>query len=249
MDLKVLDQVENKVKNKKKQKIQKIKSYKCDNMSKKTQQPPQLKRQLKPKTKNQAEYIRAIVENQITFVTGPAGCGKSMIATALSCEYILQGKVDKIIITRPIVEAGRSQGFLPGNILEKSMPYMIPIIDELNLSLDPVFVQALIREGRIEILPLAYMRGRNFHNSFVIADEMSNATKTELKLLLTRIGMNSKLIITGDLKQSDLPLYEQGGLDDCIKKLDNLEDIAIVKLYDEDIIRNPLIARILERLN
>lgn len=218
-------------------------------MSKKLPKIPQLQRQIKPKTKNQAEYIRAIAENQIVFVTGPAGCGKTVLATALACEHLMSGKIDKIIITRPIVEAGRSQGFLPGNILEKSMPYMIPVIDELNLSLDPIFVQALIREGKIEILPLAYMRGRNFHNSFVIADEMSNATKTELKLLLTRIGMNSKLIITGDLKQSDLPLYEQGGLDDCIKKLDKLEDIAIVKLYDEDIIRNPIIAKILERLN
>jgi phosphate starvation-inducible PhoH-like protein len=167
----------------------------------------------------------------------------------MACEYLYYDKVKKIIITRPMVEAGRSIGYLPGTSAEKSLPYMIPIIDELNMSFDPVYVQALIREGIIEILPLAYMRGRNFHNRFVIADEMSNATDIELKLLLTRIGNNCKMIINGDIKQSDLPHHERGALDDFAKKLENIPDIAIVRLYDQDIIRNPIIAKILERLS
>lgn len=217
-------------------------------MTKKQIQPVLLK-SFKPKTKNQHEYIRAIVENQITIVVGPAGSGKTKCASALGIEYLFHNKVDKLIITRPVVEAGRSIGYLPGDIHSKIMPYMIPIIEELNGSLPPIVIQNYIKEGKIEILPLAYARGRNFHNSFIIADEMSNASYDELKLLLTRIGYNSKMVITGDLKQSDLPIHQQGALQTICNLLDDTEDIAIIKLYDIDIIRNPIISKILERLN
>lgn len=217
-------------------------------MSKKTSTQTLL-RQFKPKTKNQSDYIRAIAENQIVIALGPAGSGKSAVATALACEHLFYNKIEKIIITRPIVEAGRSQGFLPGSILEKSMPFMIPILDELNLSLNPIVVQSLIREGRIEILPLAYMRGRNFHNCFVIADEMSNATHTELKLLLTRIGINSKIVLTGDPNQSDLHFNDRGALEHIAKVLVDIPEISVIQLTDIDIVRNPIISKILARLN
>lgn len=219
-------------------------------MSKKKEQQELLIKDFKPRTRNQAEYIRAIAENQVILACGPAGCGKTAIATHLGIEYLLYGKVKKLIITRPIIESGyRSMGSLPGTANEKIHPYLINIFEELNDAIGPQKTQALLREGLIEIVPLAFMRGRNFHNSFVIADEMSNAIKSEIKLLLTRIGNNSKLILTGDLKQSDLPLREQGAFKDVLTALDGIEGISVVKLYDYDIIRNPLISKILDRLN
>jgi phosphate starvation-inducible PhoH-like protein len=219
-------------------------------MTKKKEQPALLLREFKPRTRNQSEYIRSIAENQIILVSGPAGSGKSAIATHLGIEYLLYGKVKKLIITRPIIESGyRSMGSLPGTANEKIHPYLINIFEELNLAIGPQKVQSLLREGLIEIVPLAFMRGRNFHNAFVIADEMSNAVKSEIKLLLTRIGNNTKLVLTGDLKQSDLPLREQGAFKDVLVALNNIESIGIVKLYDQDIVRNPLISKILEKLN
>lgn len=205
-------------------------------------------REFKPKTKGQHEYIRAIAENQIIICTGMAGTGKTACATALGCEYLVYGKVERLIITRPIIESGRSMGSLPGSMEEKIHPYLIPVLDELNQSIGRVAADRCMKDGRIEIVPLNYMRGRNFHNCFVIADEMSNATISEIKLLLTRIGRNCKMVLTGDLKQSDLPIHQQGGLKHACTTLYGVEDIAIINLYEQDLIRNPIIAKILEKL-
>lgn len=205
-------------------------------------------REFKPKTKGQHEYIRAIAENQIVICTGMAGTGKTAVATALGCEYLIYGKVEKLIITRPVVESGKTIGSLPGSMEEKIHPYLIPILDELHLSMGKQNTERLMRESKIEIVPLNYMRGRNFHNCFVIADEMSNATLSEIKLLLTRIGRNCKMVLTGDLKQSDLPAHQQGGLGIASSSLNGIEDIAIINLYEQDLIRNPIIAKILEKL-
>lgn len=205
-------------------------------------------KQIKPKTKNQQTYLDSIHANQIIFCVGPAGCGKTAIATAVGCEYLAGGKVERLILTRPVIETGKGIGFLPGDMKEKTREIMIPILDELNSYLGAVMVQRLINEEKIVIAPLCFMRGRNFHNCYCICDEMENATTEEMKLLLTRIGMNSKMVINGDIKQSDLPIQTRGALEDCILKLRDIDEIAIVKLYSYDIQRNPIIGKILERL-
>lgn len=205
-------------------------------------------KEIKPKTKNQEAYFDAIHANQITFCVGPAGCGKTAIATALGCRYLVHGQVERLILTRPVIETGKGIGFLPGDMKEKTREIMIPILDELNSYLGPVVVQRLINEEKIQIAPLCFMRGRNFHNCYCICDEMENATIEEMKLLLTRIGMNTKMVINGDIKQSDLPVQGRGALEHCIDKLRDIEDIAIVKLYAYDIQRNPIIGKILERI-
>lgn len=215
---------------------------------KKEQTQPGLLKQIKPKTKNQHEYIRGIAENQIVLAVGPAGSGKTCLATGIGCEYLYNGKVDKLILTRPVIESGRGIGYLKGDVQSKTHEFMIPILDELNNYLGPVVTQRLLKEEKIQIAPLCFIRGRTFNNAYCICDEMQNATREELKLLLTRIGSNSKMIINGDLKQSDLPQNQQGALEHCINVLGGLEDIAIIKLYDIDIVRNPLISKILERL-
>ncbi|HAT67294.1 MAG TPA: hypothetical protein DCS66_22315 [Flavobacteriaceae bacterium] len=219
------------------------------NTSKSSKPFRETRKKLKPKTKNQQEYIRAIVESDVTFCTGPAGSGKTAVAVGLACEYLLEKKVEKIIITRPVVESGgRGLGFLPGTMNEKLQPWLVPIMEEMNLYLTRDTVNSFRSSNRIELCPLEYMRGRNFHNSFMILDEAQNATYDQIKMFLTRIGRESKAIVNGDLDQTDLNKYEGAGLYACVEKLDQLDGVSICKLSFEDIIRNSIISKILTRL-
>lgn len=211
-------------------------------------QPPVYLNRLKPKSDNQKEYIRTIAESIVTFCEGVAGSGKTHIAVGMAVEYLLEEKVEKIIITRPIIEAGERIGFLPGTAEEKLHPYLLPILDEISYFVGMSGYKTLKALNKIEIVPLALMRGRSFHNSFIVADEAQNASYEQLKMLLTRIGNDSKMVITGDITQSDLNYKMQSGFLSLIKRLSTLEDIGISKLDTFDIVRNPIIAKILYRL-
>ena len=203
---------------------------------------------LKPRTENQKEYIRTVAENTITFCQGLAGSGKTHIAIGMALEYLLDEKVNRIVVTRPVLEAGEKIGYLPGSAEEKLHPYLLPIIDEIQHFISPAFHASLKLNNKIEVVPLGLMRGRNFHNCFIVADECQNASYEQLKMLITRVGQNSKLVLTGDVCQSDLSRHLQGGFIDMISALTDLEGIGLAKLEAVDIIRNPIIAHILRRL-
>lgn len=203
---------------------------------------------LKPRTPNQIDYIRTAAENVITFCHGVAGSGKTHIAIGLALEYLLSNKVKKIIITRPVVESGEKIGYLPGTAEEKLHPYLLPILDEIKYFIPVSEYTSLKTNDRIEVVPLGLMRGRNFHHSFIVADECQNASYDQLKMLLTRIGNNSKMILTGDHSQSDLSKNLRGGFFDIIQALDGTEGIGFSKLEHGDIVRNPIIPKILVRL-
>lgn len=204
---------------------------------------------LRPRTENQKEYIRTVAENTITFCQGLAGSGKTHIAIGIALEYLFDDKVKKIIITRPVLEAGEKIGYLPGSAEEKLHPYLLPILDEINHFISSAQYASLRLNNKIEVVPLGLMRGRNFHNSFIVADECQNASYQQLKMLLTRTGQNSKMILTGDIKQSDLSRPLQGGFSGLIEALDGVEGIGMCQLHASDIIRNPIIAKILGRLD
>jgi len=205
------------------------------------------RKKLKPKTENQENYIIDMSQSDVTFCSGPAGSGKTAVAVGMACEYILDDRVEKIIISRPVVESGRGIGFLPGTLNEKVHPYMVPIIEEMKLYLGMETYNSMRTTNVIEICPLEYMRGRNFHNTFMILDEAQNATMEQIKMFMTRIGIGSKAVVNGDLDQTDLR-GESGGLQNCMKALDNLDGVAICKLTNDDIVRNNIIAKILTRL-
>lgn len=207
------------------------------------------RKSLKAKTKNQEGYIRAIEDNDVTLCTGPAGTGKTAVSVGLACDYLLDGRVEKIVVTRPVIESGRGLGFLPGTFEEKIHPYLIPVLEEMEYRLNTNRVQAYRDEGKIEVCPLEYMRGRNFHNCFMILDEAQNATFEQLKMFITRIGWDSKAVINGDMDQTDLTCTEQGGLDTFLYRLDETDGVGIAELTDEDIIRNKIISKILNALH
>lgn len=212
------------------------------------QLPPGFKNRLKPRTINQKEYIRTVSENTITFCQGVPGSGKTHIAIGMALEYLIDHKVEKIIITRPVVEAGERLGFLPGTAEEKLHPYLLPLFDEINYFLQ-MHDYAKLKVGRqIEIVPLGLMRGRSFHNAFIVADECQNASYDQLKMLLTRIGMDSKMVLTGDVAQSDLHHIHQGGFLKLMDRLSDIDGIGISMLDASDIVRNPIIASIISRL-
>jgi phosphate starvation-inducible PhoH-like protein len=206
------------------------------------------RKKLKPKTENQENYIVSMAEADVTFCSGPAGSGKTAVSVGMACEYILASKVDKIVITRPVVESGRGIGFLPGTMTEKIHPYMVPTIEEIKLYLGLETFNSMRATNTIEICPLEYMRGRNFHNAFMILDEAQNATFEQIKMFLTRIGIGSKAVINGDLDQTDLKGEAYGGLRRCMSSLSNLRGVQICELTNEDIVRNGIISRILNRL-
>ena len=206
------------------------------------------RKKLKAKTANQSDYIINMSENDVTFCSGPAGSGKTAVAVGLACEYVLKNKVEKIVITRPVVESGRGIGFLPGTLTEKVHPYMVPIIEEMKLFLGIETYNSMRATNNIEVCPLEYMRGRNFHNTFMILDEAQNATFEQIKMFLTRIGIGSKAVVNGDLDQTDLRGDAYGGLHECMSSLDNLEGVGVCELDESDIVRNDIIAKILRRL-
>ena len=206
------------------------------------------RKKLSPKTENQADYIRDMVESHITMCCGPAGSGKTAVCVGLACEYLLDQKVSKIVLTRPVVESGKGLGYLPGGLDEKIQPYLVPIIEEMHAYLGPEGLKNLKESGCIEICPLEFMRGRNFHESFIILDEAQNATLEQIKMFITRIGRRSKAVINGDLRQSDLPLRMRGGMEFCMDRLEDLNGVSICELDDNDIIRHPIISKVLGRL-
>lgn len=210
--------------------------------------PDAYRNRLKPRSENQKDYIRSMSENTITFCQGVAGSGKTHIAIGMALEYLLDDKVNRIIITRPVVESGEKIGYLPGTAEEKLHPYLLPLLDEIKHFIPSSQYSSLKSNNKIEVVPLGLMRGRNFHNCFIVADECQNASFDQLKMLLTRIGLNSKMVLTGDISQSDLHRHYQGGFLNMIRSLDGIEGIGISELTNSDIVRNPIISKILLRL-
>ena len=207
------------------------------------------KNKLRPRSKNQTEYIRTVAENIITFCQGVAGSGKTHIAIGMALEYLMDHKVERIIITRPVVEAGEKIGYLPGTAEEKIHPYLLPILDEINYFISLQVYTKLKITNRIEVVPLGLMRGRSFHRCFIVADECQNASYDQLKMLLTRIGLDSKMILTGDTAQSDLQRHQQGGFASMIDALSGLNSMGFMRLQASDIVRNPIIGDIINRLD
>jgi phosphate starvation-inducible PhoH-like protein len=200
---------------------------------------------LRPKTVGQQEYVRAIDDHTITFGIGPAGTGKTYLAMAKAVQALQRKEVERIILTRPAVEAGERLGFLPGSLTDKIDPYLRPLFDALNEMLDPEVVPKLLAVGTIEVAPLAYMRGRTLNNSFIILDEAQNTTPEQMKMFLTRLGFDSKMVITGDITQVDLP-STASGLRLVTGILDGIEDIHFARLTSADVVRHSLVGRIVD---
>ena len=204
------------------------------------------KRSVIPRSKKQKEYFRSLKTNQITISLGPAGTGKTYLAVAVALTMLLEKKVERIILSRPAVEAGEKLGFLPGDMKDKIDPYLRPLYDSLYDLLDYDRIQRKIESGAIEIAPLAFMRGRTLKNSFAILDEAQNATETQIKMFLTRIGENSKLVVNGDPSQVDLPNKNQSGLIKSQVILKSIKEISVINFDHQDVMRHPLVTKIIE---
>ena len=200
---------------------------------------------IKAKTVGQKRYVDAISKNTIVFGIGPAGTGKTFLAVAMAVRALRQKQVSRIILTRPAIEAGEKLGFLPGDLQSKIDPYLRPLYDAMFEMMGSENYQRLLEKGAIEIAPLAYMRGRTLDDSFIILDEAQNATPEQMKMFLTRLGFNSKAIITGDLTQTDLPSGQKSGLATAVRILDGVEDIKIHEFSDRDVVRHKLVQRII----
>ena len=200
-----------------------------------------------PKTLNQRIYLKALEENDIVFALGPAGTGKTFLAVMFALKYLKAFKARRIILVRPIVEAGEKLGFLPGDLKEKIDPYLIPIYDALYDAMGKEVVTKMIDKGSIEVAPLAYMRGRTLDNAIVILDEAQNATLTQMKMFLTRLGYNSKMIITGDITQIDLPQPNHSGLIEATNLLSDVKGIKVINFQRDDVMRHPLDFKIIEK--
>ena len=199
-----------------------------------------------PRTQKQSNYIQAMQKYDMVFGIGPAGTGKTYLAVAAGVSLLLTGKVDKIILSRPAVEAGEHLGFLPGDMREKVDPYLRPLYDALNDMLPPEQVEKLILSGEIEIAPLAFMRGRTLANAFVILDEAQNTTPMQMKMFLTRLGGNARMVINGDLTQIDLPSGTKSGLKEAMRILNGIDDIDFTVFTEEDVVRHPLVSKIVK---
>ncbi len=199
-----------------------------------------------PKTVNQKRYVDSIRQSTVTFGVGPAGTGKTFLAVALAAAALSRREVNRIILTRPAVEAGERLGFLPGDLMAKVDPYLRPLFDALHDMLDPERVSGYLDKGVIEVAPLAFMRGRTLNDSFIILDEAQNTTPEQMKMFLTRLGFNSKMVITGDITQVDLPRDQQSGLIVVADILREVEGIDFVRFGGEDVVRHRLVQRIVE---
>ncbi len=200
---------------------------------------------IRPKTLGQKSYVDAIDDNTITFGIGPAGTGKTYLAMAKAVQALQRKEVLRIILTRPAVEAGERLGFLPGSLTDKIDPYLRPLYDALNEMLDPELVPKLMATGTIEVAPLAYMRGRTLNDSFVVLDEAQNTTPEQMKMFLTRLGFNTKMVVTGDITQVDLP-GGSSGLRVVTRVLDGIDDIHFARLTSDDVVRHTLVGRIVD---
>ena len=201
---------------------------------------------VKPKTFGQKKYVEAIQKNKIVFGIGPAGTGKTYLAMAMAITAFRNDEVSRIILTRPAIEAGEKLGFLPGDLQSKIDPYLRPLYDALYQIMGPDQFQKNMEKGLIEVAPLAYMRGRTLDNAFIILDEAQNTTPAQMKMFLTRIGFDSKVIVTGDSTQKDLPVDQKSGLEVAKEVLRNIEDIAFCELTGADVVRHPLVQKIVE---
>lgn len=205
-----------------------------------------IKETIKIRSQKQREYFEKVQNNDLVFAIGPAGTGKTFLAVAMALASIKKNEVSKIILSRPAVEAGESLGFLPGDLTEKLDPYLKPLTDALFYMLSPDKLKNYMEKGVIEIIPLAYMRGRTLNNSFIILDEAQNATITQMKMFLTRLGSNSKAVITGDITQIDLDRKENSGLINANKVLQNIDGIEFVYFSEKDVVRHKLVADIIK---
>lgn len=203
-------------------------------------------RRVKPRTPGQARYVEAIRKYDLTFATGPAGCGKTYLAVATAVESLRAGEVRKIVLVRPAVEAGENLGFLPGDLRAKLNPYLRPLMDALGDMIDYDQARNLMEQDTIEVIPLAYMRGRTLNDAFIILDEAQNATISQMKMFLTRMGERSKMVVSGDATQQDLPRGITSGLKDALKRLGDIDGIGVVRLQASDIVRHRLVQRIVE---
>ncbi len=203
-------------------------------------------RHLRPRTDGQGRYVQAMKAHDMVICVGPAGTGKTYLAVGMAVSLLRAGQVKKIILVRPAVEAGERLGFLPGDLAAKVNPYLRPLFDALNDIMEPEQVRRYMDNDVIEIAPLAYMRGRTLNNSVIIMDEAQNATVPQTKMFLTRMGNNSRVVVTGDLTQTDLPKTIPSGLADAVQRLRDVEGLAIVYLDESDIVRNPLVSRIVK---
>lgn len=204
---------------------------------------PCAEKPIEAKTENQKRYLAAMSANILTFATGPAGTGKTFLCTAMAANMLQSNRVSKIILTRPAVEAGENLGFLPGEIDEKFDPYLQPYRDALEKRLSKTHVDYLIKRGRIEARPLAYMRGSNFDDAFVILDEAQNTTPSQMKMFLTRIGQNTKVVVNGDMDQSDIK--GTSGLYDAVHRLKGMAGSAMVNFTIDDVVRSDIVGRII----
>jgi phosphate starvation-inducible protein PhoH and related proteins len=202
------------------------------------------KRRVSARSANQATYIRALRERELVFGLGPAGTGKTYLAVATAVDMMMSGAVERIVLSRPAVEAGERLGFLPGDLREKVDPYLRPLYDALHDMLPGEQVMKRLNSGEIEVAPLAFMRGRTLANAFVILDEAQNTTPVQMKMFLTRLGENARMAVTGDLSQIDLPPGAQCGLRDAVETLTGVEGVAMVEFTEADVVRHPLVARI-----
>jgi phosphate starvation-inducible protein PhoH and related proteins len=202
------------------------------------------KRHIAPRSAGQALYVKAMREHELVFGLGPAGTGKTYLAVAAAIDLLMAGKAERIILSRPAVEAGERLGFLPGDLRDKVDPYLRPIFDALNDMLPADQLAKRLASGEIEVAPLAFMRGRTLAHAFVILDEAQNTSPVQMKMFLTRLGEGSRMVVTGDPTQVDLPPASRSGLSDALEALRGVDDVAIVRFTERDVVRHPLVARI-----
>ena len=202
-------------------------------------------KEVRPKTEGQRRFVEAVEANTLTFGIGPAGTGKTFLAMVMAVRALRAREIERIVLTRPAVEAGEKLGFLPGDFKEKVDPYLRPLYDALAELLDDGVTAKLVERGTIEVAPLAYMRGRTLADAFVILDEAQNATREQLKMFLTRLGNNARMVVNGDVTQIDLPRGVRSGLLDVPRLFAGIEDIGIVELTETDVVRHPLVAKII----